>query len=139
MIDIVYDIVVTEIKLCKVGLEDAFAQIEPAGLLDSFGIIFEAIKFSCGEWTVPERTSPPVELSQLNQSELEGSCLLCEEGRTNLIGYFRDEVGGSEFERWDGSHCLALTSDISVLGQCVKLVSETQELWSSRGEARHAR
>ena len=104
MVDIVYNIVVTKVKLCKVGLEDSFAQIDSAGLFDSFGIIFEAMKFSYGEWTVPEKTSPPVELSQLDQSEFEGSCLLREEGRANLIGYFRDDIGGSEFERWDGSH-----------------------------------
>ena len=46
MVDIVYNIVVTKVKLCKVGLEDPFAQIEPAGLFDSLGIIFEAVKFS---------------------------------------------------------------------------------------------
>ena len=59
---------------------------------------------SYGKWTVTERASPPVELSQLDQPELEGSCLLREEGGANLIGYIRDEIGGSEFERWDGSH-----------------------------------
>ena len=50
------------------------------------------------------KPSPPVELSQLDQSELEGSCLLCEEGRANSIGYLRDDVGRCEFERWDGGH-----------------------------------
>ena len=104
MVDNVYDIVIAKVKLGKVGLEDSFAQIEPAGLLDNFGIVFEAMKFSYREWTMPEQISPPVELSQLDKSEFEGSCLLREEGRADLIGYFRDEVGGSELERRDGSH-----------------------------------
>ena len=54
---------------------------------------------SYGKWTVREKSSPPVELSQLDQPELEGSCLLREEGRANLIGYFRNDIGGSELER----------------------------------------
>ena len=99
MVDNVYNIVGTKVKLRKVGLEDSFAQIEPAGLLDGFGIIFEAIKFSYRQLTMPEEISPPVELSQLDQSELDGSCLLREEGRADLIGYLRNDVGGSELER----------------------------------------
>ena len=64
MVDIVYNIVGTKVKLCEVGLKDPFAQIEPAGLLDSFGIIFDAINLSTmenGLWG--EQASPPVELS----------------------------------------------------------------------------
>lgn len=50
------------------------------------------------------RISPPVELSQLDQSEFEGPCLMREERRANSIGYFWDDIGVSEFECWDCIH-----------------------------------
>ena len=55
-----------------------------------------------------EEYSPPVEFSQLDQSELERPRLVCEEGRANPAGYFWNRIGISGLEGWDCSHVFGL-------------------------------
>ena len=58
-----------------------------------------------------EEYSPPVEFSQLDQSELERPRLVCEEGRANTSGYFWNRIGVSGLEGGDCSHVFWLDID----------------------------